>query len=831
MPFPSKGARLKIAFAWAVLLAAPANLQVLAQENPAPADSKPELTLRFGIISYEDAPEQAARYRELFQALSKARGTAVRVQIAQGTYAEVLHWVNRGLVDLAVLSPGAYAEALAESEAHPDLKTCVYLASEGLPASKLPWAGDERLKEGYAFDYHALCLVPKDSMLRSFEDLKASIERSRCRLVFVDPLSMAGRIVPACALKKNGLNADPQQIEYSYAHSRSLELLASAEPPRDASGALMERAAFVFDGACSSTVAKPDEALRAIEVPALNDFAIPADVWVARADYPRADEFKSLLLNLRDAAGLEPFRDDHAHMAIRIKDLRAWMTEAGAGLDAPMTVEEIAGLLRHYARTHTAPPRLALVLSGGGAKCSYQVGAVSGLEEKLARIRGMNAGEEWMDFRVIVGTSGGAINALPIAMGIPSSPEGRQAFTEVWQALDLKKMVSPSQWVRYAIGLWLAGVYTVLWLLTGFLFRRARKNAPGRAWALPSAVLVGLLFALVLALPWMPTESFGRCRTLRYLGLYWGFGIPALFLFLPCFAAGVWFIRRSPEERRIKAGFVAWTFTVVLLVLIPGLTAALALFSEHTLFYGSGIERVLAEGFERLTRVKYPSLSVPANAPPSDRLRAVSRAIVQRRLVQRDLVITGNCLPPAAPSDRYFYLSGSASDGPEFSPAFGRHGVPLDLYPDLLLDVVMGSGTIYPIFPSRRLRDFPAAGMEADLIDGGFAHNSPIEAAVLWGATHIVLIEASPAQEAKGGGAHLLDSSLDAFNYLYDQAQLADVRSKERVTIFTLRPQPPHLYVLDFAPAHIRDAVEKGREDASKASFQRQPGEPRFIGE
>lgn len=808
-----------------------ANLETLAEEPPPPASTKPEIAVRFGIISYEDAAEQAARYREVFRALSLQRGSAVRARIAQGTYAEVMHWVNRGLVDIAVLAPGAYAEALAETEAHPDLKACVYLASEGLPPASLPWASDERRKDGISFDYRALCLVPKDSTLHSFEDLKASAQRGRCRLMFVDPLSMAGRVAPQCAFKKNELSVDPQLIEYSYAHSRSLERMASTAAPRDASGAPIERAAFVFDGAASGAVPKPDEALRAIEIPSLQDFAIPADMWVARADYPQAGEFKRLLLDLKDAEGRNLFRDESAQLPARVKDLRTWMRDAGAGLDAPMTVEEIAGLLRHHARTHAAPPRLALVLSGGGAKCSYQVGAVSALEESLARMRGMNSGEDWLDFRLIVGTSGGAINALPIAMGIPTSPEGRQAFTEVWQALDLKRMVQPSGAVRAAIGLWLAGVYTVLWLLMAYLFRRIRTTPRGRAWSVPAAVLACVLSVAVLVMPWVPTEWFGRNRILRYLGLYWGFGVPSLFLFLPLFVAGVWFVRSRPDDRRMRAGFLAWTCTAIMLVLIPIVTATLALFSERTLFYGSGIERVLSEGFERLTKVKYPQLVVSPDAKPLDRLRAVSRAIVDRKLVRRDLVITGNCLPPVVPSDRYFYLR-SAGSGPfENAPCFGRHGVPLEFYPELLLDVVMGSGTIYPIFPSRRLNDFPASGMEADLIDGGFAHNSPIEAAVLWGATHIVLIEASPAPEAKGAGSHLLESSLDAFNYLYDQAQLADVRSKERAVIFTLRPLPPHLYVLDFAPAHIRDAVEKGREDAVKASFQRQPGEPRFIGE
>jgi hypothetical protein len=152
--------------------------------------------------------------------------------------------------------------------------------------------------------------------------------------------------------------------------------------------------------------------------------------------------------------------------------------------------------------------------------------------------------------------------------------------------------------------------------------------------------------------------------------------------------------------------------------------------------------------------------------------------------------------------------------------------------------VVLGSGSIFPVFPARRLEDFPKPGEYADLVDGGFAHNSPIEAAVLWGATHIVLIEASPHERA--GRENFLQNATASLDHLYDQAQLLDTRSRGKISVFTLAPEPPHLCVLDFADNLIRAAADKGYHDASgrmegtnagatgAPKFRKELGEPLF---
>jgi hypothetical protein len=276
---------------------------------------------------------------------------------------------------------------------------------------------------------------------------------------------------------------------------------------------------------------------------------------------------------------------------------------------------------------------------------------------------------------------------------------------------------------------------------------------------------------------------------------------------------------------------------------LPFAQVVTVLFFENTLSGGEGMEQALAAHFpglieRHLERQRQKPL-VPGEGKTDElRLKSVSRQLIDRRLLARDLVITGSCLEqstPELPTDLYFFAPSGASPA---APPFGQRGIGLAEHPGLVLDVVLGSGSIFPVFPARRLQDFPKAGEYADLVDGGFAHNSPIEAAVLWGATHIVLIEASPRERA--GRANLLQNAAASFDHLYEQSQLLDTRSRGKVAVFTLAPAPPHLCVLDFADNLIRDAAEKGYRDAAdrpsrqgtrvagRSRFRKELGEPLF---
>jgi len=72
-------------------------------------------------------------------------------------------------------------------------------------------------------------------------------------------------------------------------------------------------------------------------------------------------------------------------------------------------------------------PRTGLVLTGGGARAAYQVGALQGLAEI--------AGEGGLPFDVLAGISAGAINTVGLATGADDFPGVVGRLTEVWAGL------------------------------------------------------------------------------------------------------------------------------------------------------------------------------------------------------------------------------------------------------------------------------------------------------------------------------------------------------------------------------------------------------------
>ena len=116
------------------------------------------------------------------------------------------------------------------------------------------------------------------------------------------------------------------------------------------------------------------------------------------------------------------------------------------------------------------------------------------------------------------------------------------------------------------------------------------------------------------------------------------------------------------------------------------------------------------------------------------------------------------------------------------------------------------------------------------IIDGGFVHNSPIEAAVKLEATHIIMIEASP-EYSQSKEVNLLSNSVTAFNHLFTQAQLLDARSRRQAEIFTLRPhQDPFLCTMDFGRNYIIEAMTCGGNDAKDMTTPRFVRQPRPSG-
>ena len=197
--------------------------------------------------------------------------------------------------------------------------------------------------------------------------------------------------------------------------------------------------------------------------------------------------------------------------------------------------------------------------------------------------------------------------------------------------------------------------------------------------------------------------------------------------------------------------------------------------------------------------------------------------------------------------DLYFYFRAkpkdeSAAQKDKAKLPVDRRFVPLEYNPTKLLEVVIGSSTIYPIFPSRELRKVMIANEEGTskqeiellkIIDGGFIHNIPIEAAGLWKASHIILIDASPLPQ-QTAPKDFLDNTMMAFGYLFSQVQRTDKLARGTAETFELRPTSrcekedvkpscldpkdvaePNMDTFDFSCGLVNRAFAAGRDDVN----------------
>lgn len=788
--------------------------------------------IRVGLLAFEGQFEDWRTTLAEFAAADPR----FEYRVALGTYAELLHWMEEGWVDVAVLSPALFALGNDAGEYPGIAASFRYLATVGYTDQGLGIVQSSEDAEEYRHTYRSVCVVPAASDLRDLKDLMTAHAAGRLVYVFGHPLSTSGRIAPEHALRTAGVVPDPERIEFSHSHTNTLVRVANS--PKE-----LVRVGFVYDQALQAHK-ELAAGVRVLAFPELDERDLPWDVVVVRSELAYLDSFRSQLLARRDAAGRNRFKRLPDWQA-RYRAVREWQEEIGLDWDPhaglPMSLEEIGGYLEHTRRTQPSPPRLAVVLSGGGARCSYQVGVLSALEEELERLNQRDP-ENKFDIDLVVGTSGGAINALPVALGVTATAEGREDFKGVWARLDQREVIQFSPLLRASIGLWLGILRIVVLIALIKLFVRRR---PARAWWLSGLLVATALFEGALNrrvdVPW---SWLGENHWRHHLWMWLSQGHGASTVLLA--AAGVIVagtqavLRRRGSWLRISPTWFVAVAAFVLMTL-PLVSGYQVLLGEETLSEGDGIERAMAEGMSLMIqrhaeRVTGTPLTYESDVP-LDRLRELSREIHQRGLLRRDLVVTASCLEQSKkllPDDLYFYSQ--AAPAPGASP-LGRRGIPLRRFPERTLEVIMGSGSIFPLFPERTLHDFPVEGESVRLVDGGFAHNSPIEAAVLWGATHIILIEASPERTGRGSG--LAANVISAVQHYARQTEQVDRRSSKEVVVFTLSPEEPHPCLLDFAENLIQATIDKGYRDArglqpggdgvvSRRRFVKQGGKPVF---
>jgi NTE family protein len=122
----------------------------------------------------------------------------------------------------------------------------------------------------------------------------------------------------------------------------------------------------------------------------------------------------------------------------------------------------------------TTPPKLALILSGGGARAAYQAGVAKAIAEHVP------AGSP-SPFKIVSGTSAGGINAAALASGAGDVRRATSTLCKLWSELSVGDI--------YRVG----GTHLAM-----TAWRLARSMFPGARWQRPLALLDNAPLAALL---------------------------------------------------------------------------------------------------------------------------------------------------------------------------------------------------------------------------------------------------------------------------------------------------------------------------------------------
>lgn len=1010
--------RMSLTVGFAVILLAavcPRDFSASRAQANAPTE------IKVGITEYQDVEGSYERYEKLFQQLTAAASAdePVNFKFAIGNYGEVMDWYNKGEIDVAILSAMPVANFLRDAgesdkkkmrEAYIGDVSVTRVYSDLMP---LATGTEKELANRDPFFYRSVCLtLAADTELRTIDDIMRL--KDKIKFIFVRPFSLSGYVVPRYVLKDHKIELRQDQMEFSYEHRNSVDKLLKEARKKDRDPN-KHFVAFVLDEVRYQPEAgDPEKMLEKIKIDKLEwpSFKIPRErVFVnyhlEREKLPdgerarnKFEKFKTLMQKLFTKAPRTVVVDPTVTGNLPIKvSLRPrtddWeksyetSTKAIDGIALPRQLpykSTVDKLLADFAAYVDRPkseqvktPRLALVLSGGGAKCSYQAGAVIEIEAKLAELNERRAkkNKEPVDIDLVVGTSGGAINALLVAAGVTKSEDAlllrnqrAEELALLWASFKQQEFFRPSgrfnaifglcfgllQAIIITIAVVIFGRHTMNWWLTGVVIasigileiciaryfdvswttignalktegkvllvvilivfiagwlidfgKWARKRWRAKFSKIPNGDLqvdpetqseaskmhhwrwmaILLMFA-VSAIEFAIAKFRGLDEYVSVVGnshwtdhswmlltlvSNWSFPYPLL-IAIVMFTVGLFVWRGFDWNRRREK--LVWGMTIFLIVMMT-VMALEALFGASAPSKAEGIEQAFAHKLPRLIRSTSDAAFVPT--PPTgdeNPLASISKQLMQRGSLKRDLIITTSRLPidinsfrlmlpedaqhevekvNGLPEDLYFYFRANNKD--ELKPPVDRRFVPFIHNPTKLLDVVIGSSTIYPIFPSRVLRDVKVGNEDESslknitmmkIIDGGFIHNIPLEAASLWKASHIILIEASPLPQ-QNAPQDFLDNSMMAFGYLFSQAQRTDKLTRGSAETFELRPTSrcekrdvdpacvgmdnipqPDMDTFDFSDTIVRNAFQSGRNDVTleKPLFVRVGGPPLF---
>lgn len=858
-----------------------------SEEKENTAEPAP-LVIRVGAIYYDDDKAQFSTMNKVLSSLAKhdrdkkkeSGQREIVFRLAVGTYDEVLEWYKTDQIDLAILNPGPIALLLDQYRNVID-QVFVGIRSRA-PLEGSFAAGTNGIKS--RVEYHSLMVLnskvfEENPHVDAFQLVKDSASVHKAHFLFVHPFSTSGYIFPRTMLQdKLGLHLNSDDYEITYSHDVSVAEVEGAAYNKE--GRL--NVAFVSDETARTAAGNPN--LKIVPL----DQKIVQDALLLTPDFARKNPGEvDRIIKLLRAKGSkdEPTFDLEAppDWKSRYEIVKSWITsftDPQLLMSRALTLDQIIRRINNYNLHHDKPARLAIVLSGGGAKCAYQLGAVEAIEDKLADFQSA-AQKHPLKIDLVVGTSGGAINALTVAAGATQKgSQKRESLAATWRNFGQSEILKPSNSVRRLIGVTLGFFLSLAFVFVCYARykRNAGEETPAdvekngirsrikRTLWFEKAGIILLIASLLLYLVgqirvdiaslqilkvrflldnhnWIHFIEYGR-QSVRWLAL-------AMFICGVVLCLGNMRIPRSyvsqttevfRERRRLAVTLV------VLVLMLPLIVDYTTLREQESLFLAEGIQHKMASEMP-------PVLNVCTSAGSAcETLEQISRQVVQQGRIQRDLIITGSMLPQVMEgsalqtdepnptqqdkSDLYFlYRTDQTTPLPDKVLKDGRF---VDLRTkeneSILLDAVIGSGAIYPAFEPRKISSLKRLTDQTPIkdvliIDGGFVHNSPIDAAVQLDATHIIVIEASP-EDRPSQKRDFVSNAISAFNYLFNQAQLLDARSRREAEVFTLRPatpgenDTPYLCTLDFGKSFIEYAMGLGAADARRTmspSFKRQP--------
>jgi len=104
-------------------------------------------------------------------------------------------------------------------------------------------------------------------------------------------------------------------------------------------------------------------------------------------------------------------------------------------------------------------PKIALVLTGGGARSAYQVGVLKGIAELVRR--GSSC-----PFQIITGTSAGAVSAIALASDAAHFRRSVYAIERVWRDFRVHHVFRADPWSMLKSGMhWMLALLTGGWLM------------------------------------------------------------------------------------------------------------------------------------------------------------------------------------------------------------------------------------------------------------------------------------------------------------------------------------------------------------------------------